>query len=301
MSIESIFSDCNVPEEMSTVLLDVLARNQVKNVKTLAFISEERLGIYFEAPIHVDVMKAVLKKAKESVAQVEEGHERQSNTVVFDMDFELLLHDFFKPLSEELQTKHCFMTCTRLIHYCSHILLRDNPGRRFSHADYLVVCKRLLVHYPSLFPAPISYVLFCGALGARNSNQKYRKRDSIKSLMEDLNNAGKRSKPAGKCQNYDPELNEMIAQHGNREQLADDPRSVDVTGDAIENEVDSTADDDDESAAFSQDDQFGISPADGSEHSEPENTTDNNSDVLPFLQFSSILFQIRYSTKRSNA
>ena len=81
-------------------------------------------------------MKRVLKYAKEEFSNAHTKKDTGSK-FVFAIDEELLNHKSFSLMKAELEVKNLSSTYTQFLHYCSFIMLRDNPGRKFTSADTL--------------------------------------------------------------------------------------------------------------------------------------------------------------------
>ena len=223
-SVEDFLSTCNVKENLRKEIVSILEMNSIEDLDSLGFLKENRLNLYFPNHFHVDIMIKVLEKLRTMkdnlrIAPVER------NDLVFEIDHELLLHSNFTLLAAELKKSRVFASYRKLIHYVSHIMLRDNPKRKFTARDLRSVCKVLLKSYKHIFPAgKLSRRKFCKDVGQRNSNVKQSKKDSLPFLMETLDKAGKRAKKEDELEDTDDEEleNLEVADQSKRNQANDE-------------------------------------------------------------------------------
>ena len=182
MSIQNFFMTQRVPEKYIGPIIDILERNEISDLEDLKFVDINSLNSYFKNPIQIDILKKVLPFLNAQVPATP----KVENPLKFSVDVELLNHSTFDLLRKELnENKVCFSS-TDLVHFCSHILLRDNPGRTFTSSDNNKVVRELIKKYGPFFPCVDSIRRFTRMLGARNSNRKHLKRTSIELLNEDL-------------------------------------------------------------------------------------------------------------------
>ena len=178
-------------------------------------------------------MKRVLKNIPSTRPDSENSH--NVNDFKFSIDKDLLLHPFFADLLDELQVKHISTTYKLLIHYCSHIMLRDNPGRRFTSNDNCQVVKILLSEYGLLFKTKRGRVRFRAALGQRNSNRKFLKKATKEELDKVLDVNGKREKKIEAVPG-DLEVEALVADIESRKN--DEQQNTQLNNDATEQHSD---------------------------------------------------------------
>ena len=137
MSLQNLFALLRVPDTLTATILGILDNNDVNDINTLRLVDKNHLHLYFRSPLHIDVTSRAIGMIDEFLAQ---PMINERNDLQFAVDRELLGHEYFSDLRDGLRKQNVFGAYKELIHYCSHLMLRDNPNRRFTSADQRQVC-----------------------------------------------------------------------------------------------------------------------------------------------------------------
>lgn len=213
MTLKALFQKCGVPSALVDPIVEILQLNGITDVQGLSFLEENRLHHYFSSPFHIDIMIKVLKQ----LDVVKPETIKPVDNFKFAIDKDLLSSEYFSDLNDVLKKRSVFSCDGLLVQYCSLIMLRDNPKRKFSSADNRKVCKELIKEFGKIIPTKTSLRRFTKCLGKRNSNTRAKKRDSLDCLLQDVQ--GKRRKRVAKknitrdtsdVETTDEELDELM-------------------------------------------------------------------------------------------